>query len=163
MLRQPNKALSTASTAHWMKTPPNGCGHSNAGQVLTDATPSAMVTPRMSSLIRTSPSLSQSPMHVLTVAVNVGKGCCVGVAPHSRGQVSFKQQAGKNSVGLGVGSLARGSVGVGVFATHVQSSRHVELQTHDAPGVHVRGGDGRRVHVPVAVVVGVGVFITHSQ
>jgi hypothetical protein len=31
------------------------------------------------------------------------------------------------------------------------------------PGVHVRGGDGRTVQVPVAVAVGVSVFVTHSQ
>jgi len=67
---QPTNALFTASTAQLMYTPPSGCGQNDA-QALTAALPSAMLTPRISSLIRTSPSPLQSPTHTPTVGVGV--------------------------------------------------------------------------------------------
>jgi hypothetical protein len=59
---QPTKALFTAVTRQLIATCPV-CPQSNEGHSLSGALPSAMLTPRTSSLIATLPPPSQSPTH----------------------------------------------------------------------------------------------------
>jgi hypothetical protein len=65
-VRHSNNALVTPSIAQLMETPP---AHTNAEQASIGAMPSRMLTPVISSLTRTMPSPSQSPVQVCAAAM----------------------------------------------------------------------------------------------